>query len=105
MHVPRETGLPAFFTPGVVFMGRPLLGVDIARIRPVDGVPALRAQGTRLLVIHGEADAVVPPSHGRQIAAAYGPGVETWWVSGAGHVGSYKQQPDTYLARLTSFLD
>jgi pimeloyl-ACP methyl ester carboxylesterase len=104
-HVPRETGLPAFFTPGVVFAGRPLLGVDAYTVRPVDAVPALRARGARLLVIHGDADAVIPQRHGRLIAAAYGPGAQTWWVSGAPHVGSYVRQPGDYLARLTTFLD
>jgi uncharacterized protein len=105
LNVPRETGLPEFFTPGVVFAGRLLLDVDPYKFRPVDKVPALRSQGTRLLVIHSDTDPIVPPYHGRQIAAAYGPGVETWWVSGANHTGIYKQHPEDYLARLTSFLN
>ena len=55
-QVPKASGLPALFTPGIVLMARPLLGVDAADIRPIDGVPALAGRGVRLLVIHGEAE-------------------------------------------------
>jgi abhydrolase domain-containing protein 17 len=38
-----------------------------------------------LLVIHGTADAVIPPAHGRQLYAA-APGLkQAFWVEGAGH--------------------
>jgi hypothetical protein len=46
----------------------------------------------------------VPIAHGRRLAAAYGQGVETYFVPGAEHVGSLQVDPDTYLARLTAFL-
>src|SRR5262249_33549579 len=63
-QAPKASGLPGFFTAGMVFMARPLLGVDAYAIRPVDGMLALASQGTRLLVIHGDADQTVPISNG-----------------------------------------
>jgi uncharacterized protein len=104
-QAPKASGLPGWFTPGMAFMARPLLGIDAYTIRPVDGMPALAAGGTRLMVIHGTADQTVPVSDGYELAAAYGPGAETYFVPGAGHVRSYEVDPATYMARLTAFLD
>jgi fermentation-respiration switch protein FrsA (DUF1100 family) len=89
----------------MVLAARPLVGIDINAIRPVDHVPALAARGVPLLAIHGEADSTIPISHGRRIAAAYGPSVATWFVAGAEHVQSYESAPAAYLARLNTFLN
>jgi pimeloyl-ACP methyl ester carboxylesterase len=104
-QVPKASGLPPFFTPGVVLMARPLLGVDARKIRPMDGLPQLAARGTALLVIHAEADPLVPASHGRRLAAAYGPRAETLFVQSTTHVGSHAADPTTYLSRLTAFFE
>lgn len=102
-QVPKASGLPPFFTPGVVLMARPLLGIDARTIRPVDGLPHLADRGTALFVIHAEADPLVPASHGRRLAAAYGPRAETLYVPSPTHVGSYAVDPATYITRLTAF--
>jgi pimeloyl-ACP methyl ester carboxylesterase len=104
-QAPKASGLPGFFTTGMVFMARPLLGIDAYAIRPVDGMPSLAARGARLLVIHGDADQTVPVSNGYALAAAYGPVAQTYFVPGAGHVASYAIDPTTYMTRLISFLD
>lgn len=104
-QVPKASGLPSFFTPGVVLAARVLIGVDVYSIRPVDAVRTLAARGVPLLVIHGEADTTIPVSHGHRLAAAYGPKMESYFVPGAGHVGSYSANPAAYLAHLTAFLD
>jgi pimeloyl-ACP methyl ester carboxylesterase len=104
MRGPRESGLPGIFTPGMVLMARPLMGVNAYAIRPVAAAPALAARGVPLLVIHGEADAFIPVRHGHRLAAAYGPRVETYFVPGADHTGGYKADPAAYLARLSAFL-
>ena len=109
VQVPKASGLPPFFTPGIVLMAWPLMGVNAYAIRPIDGIPALAARGAPLLVIHGDADDWVPIAHGRRLAAAYdqaGRGrAETYFVPGATHVGSYQADPAAYLARVTAFLD
>ncbi|HEU5318278.1 MAG TPA: alpha/beta hydrolase [Chloroflexota bacterium] len=108
-QIPKASGLPRFFTPGVILMARPLIGVDAYSIRPIDAVRQLGQRRTPLMVIHGDADQTVPFRHGQEIAAAYaaasgGPTPETYWVPGAEHVGSYEVDPATYLARITAFL-
>jgi uncharacterized protein len=45
-------------------------------------LPAVRAP---LLVIHGEADDLIPPEHGRRVAAAAGGPVELVLLPGVGH--------------------
>jgi pimeloyl-ACP methyl ester carboxylesterase len=101
---PRMSGLPGWFAPGVILMARPLLGVDAYSIRPVEGAARLAEQHTPLLVIHGEADTLIPVIHGRRIAARYGPGVQTLFVSGAKHTAAYSVAPQTYLSKLLAFL-
>ena len=103
VQVPRVSGLPGFFTPGTIFLARPLLGVDAYAIRPVDAIRSLATRGVPLLVIHGEADSLIPASHGRRIAAAYGPGAHTHFVTGAEHVRSYLTDPASYLSRVLPF--
>ncbi len=102
---PKMSGLPGWFAPGVILMARPLLGVDAYSIRPADGAARLAEQHTPLLVIHGEADTLIPVIHGRRIAARYGPGVQTLFVSGAKHTAAYSVAPQTYLDKLLAFLD
>lgn len=104
-QLPKMSRLPRFFTPGVVFAARSLLGVDAYSIRPVEAVAGLGARAVPLLVIHGEADTVVPVDHGRLLATAYGPAVDTLFVPGAEHVVSYAADPAAYLAQLTAFFD
>jgi fermentation-respiration switch protein FrsA (DUF1100 family) len=104
VEVPRASGLPSFFTPGMVFAVRTLLGVDLNAIRPIDGLPRLAASGVPFMVIHGLDDVYVPPSHGRRLAAAYGPRAETLFVPGAIHIQSHLVAPELYDERLRSFL-
>ncbi len=104
-QIPKASGLPSIFTPGVVLATRLLIGVDVYSIRPIDAARTLAGRGVPLLVIHGDADTTVPVSHGQRIAAAYGPSVQTYFVPGAEHVRSYAANPSVYLSRLTTFLD
>jgi pimeloyl-ACP methyl ester carboxylesterase len=103
-QVPKQSGLPAVFTPGMVLAANGLLGINVYAIRPIDGVPALAAAGVPLLVIHGDADTYVPPKNARRIAAAYGPAVETLYLPEANHIESHWRAPATYNARLSAFL-
>jgi fermentation-respiration switch protein FrsA (DUF1100 family) len=105
VQVPRASGLPSFFTPGMLLVVRGVLGVDVYAIRPIDGVPSLAARGLPLLVIHGDADTYVPPTNARRIAAAYGPRIQTLYVPTAKHVESHTIAPALYDQRLHAFLE
>ncbi|MCL4535775.1 MAG: alpha/beta hydrolase, partial [Bacteroidetes bacterium] len=104
-QVPKASGLPSVFTPGVVLAARLLIGIDVYSIRPIDAARTLAARGIPLLVIHGEADTMIPVTNGHTLAAAYGSTVESYFVPGAVHVGSYPANPEAYLSHLTAFLD
>jgi fermentation-respiration switch protein FrsA (DUF1100 family) len=43
-----------------------------------------------LLLIHGEADAIVPPHHAQRLAEAAGPPKELWLLPGVGHIESVR---------------
>jgi hypothetical protein len=105
VQVPKVSGLPGFFTPGMIVAARALIGVDLYSIRPVDVMPRLAASHVPVLIIHGEADSYVPPINARRLAESYGPGVETYFVPSAGHVEARLKQSAEYDERLRSFLD
>jgi uncharacterized protein len=102
--VPTYSGLPPLFTPGGVLAASVLTGVNLYGVRPVDGVATLAARNIPLLIVHGEADDLVPVGHARRLAAAYGQHVETYFVPGAEHVGAFKTDPAIYFRRLDDFL-
>lgn len=104
-QVPRASGLPGFFTPGMVLAARTVLGVDLYAIRPIDGLPALARAGVPLMIIHGEDDTYVPTVNGHRLAEAYGPQAETLFVPGAKHVESHEKAPQLYDARVLAFFD
>jgi uncharacterized protein len=77
------------------------LGVDLARIRPVDAAARLTVP---LLAIIGTADTLVLPSQGYALYhAARGP-KELLVVPGAGHVGGYSRDPKRYSRVVLDFL-
>jgi pimeloyl-ACP methyl ester carboxylesterase len=102
-HVPSYSGLPPLFTPGAVLAAGIFTGVNMYSVRPVDGMATLAARGVPLLIIHGEADTLVPVAHARRLAAAYGQRAETFLVPGAEHVGAFKAGTVEYLQRLDDF--
>jgi fermentation-respiration switch protein FrsA (DUF1100 family) len=52
---------------------------------PFDNLSCLPTVRAPLLVLHGEADDLIPPEHGRQVAAAAGGPVEFLLLPGVGH--------------------
>ena len=58
-----------------------------------------------LLLIHGESDHAVVPSHARSLYEAAGEPRELWLVPGASHVGAYFADRDGYVRKVTGFFD
>lgn len=76
-------------------------GVDV---RDVDPEAALKGWRRRpLLVIHGGADLLVPPEHGRRLARAAGDGAELWIVRGAPHAHCSTRAGKAYRDRVIAF--
>lgn len=98
----KHSGLPSLFNPGI------LTAADLAfGVRTDDLVPVRSARGwgdRPLLLIHGEADSIVPVRQARQIALAVGASCETLWLPGVEHVEGYRSDPERYVAFVDAFL-
>jgi len=78
------------------------LGADPRATEPVRIVGLL--EDLPLLLIHGDADATVPPAEARRLAAAAGSGAEHWMIPGAGHGLGRQVAAGAWDARVGSFL-
>jgi pimeloyl-ACP methyl ester carboxylesterase len=97
-----HSGLPRVFNPGIILAARLVFG-----IRTDDLVPARSAsrwQDRPLMVIHGEADSIVPVRQARQIARAAGPNCRLVTLPGVEHVSAYASDPVRYVATVDQFL-
>jgi uncharacterized protein len=94
-------GLPSFYLPTTILMGK-LLGYDFFSDSPVAEIGLIAPRP--VLIIHGEADPLVPLSDAQQLVAA-GPSAELWAVPGAVHGGSYGTNPQAYTERVAAFFE
>jgi pimeloyl-ACP methyl ester carboxylesterase len=101
-RLPETSGLPAFFNPGIVLMGRLFLGIDPWAVRPEEEAGRLSREGVPFMIIHSRDDEVIPFEHAEAFAAAY-PGATFWELERYGHVAAHTH-PE-YRERLLSFLD
>ncbi|WP_047863942.1 alpha/beta hydrolase [Rubrobacter aplysinae] len=100
-EIPERSGLPGFFTPGVLLSADLFLGLDASEVRPVEEAFVLREREVPLFVIHSTADETVPYEHARLFREAY-PGSELWRLTGYEHVQAYTHP--RYEDRLLGFL-
>jgi dipeptidyl aminopeptidase/acylaminoacyl peptidase len=96
------THLPGLFLPMTRWIGRGWFGCDINAARPVDEIGVIRRP---ILLIHGDADPVVPAGHARVLKQAAGDWAELWECHSARHAAAYLVDPQAYLDRVTVFFD
>lgn len=101
-EIPTRSGLPSFFTPGVLLASRLFLGLDADEVRPATEARLLSEQGIPLFIIHSTADDLVPYEHARLFREAY-PEAELWRLEGYPHVEAYTHP--AYRERLLGFLE
>jgi uncharacterized protein len=101
-QLPEASGLPAFFNPGIFFMGKVFLDIDPWAVRPKEDAKRLSEEGVPFMIIHSRDDDAIPFEHAESFAAAY-PEAVFWELQGYDHVAAYTH-PD-YRERLVSFLD
>ncbi len=101
-RLPEVSGLPAFFTPGILLMGRLFLDIDPWAVRPVEEAGQLYREGVPFMIIHSRDDEMIPFEHAESLAAAH-PEATFWEIKGYGHVAAY-EHPE-YRERLLAFLD
>lgn len=104
--VMRRGGLArllAVFHPGMRFVARHVYGVDVDSI---DARAAMRLGRVPVLIVHGDADLLVPVAHARVIAGARSAGaIEPWVLAGAGHAQAYRTARAEYVARVAAFME
>ena len=100
---PVYSGLPAFFTPGLVLAARAVYGIDIGAVVPTDVV---RAHPERaFLFIQCEEDSTVAMHHGVDLKNASGnAGTELWLVKDCGHVKAFTTYPNEWRDHVLAFL-
>ena len=101
---PAVSGLPDWFTPGMVLMAKLFFAIDLAAVRPVDQVKALPDKA--FLFIHCEEDSTVYVHHAHDLrAASASPRSELWIAPDCGHVRAYSRHPAEWEARVLGFLE
>jgi pimeloyl-ACP methyl ester carboxylesterase len=104
-ELPKASGLPGFFNPGILFMINLQYGIDIPSTKPELQIAKL---GDRpILLIHSETDDLIPESHAETLkrAGASNPNLSLWVAPGNGHVKGFKNNPQEYMRRVVEFFD
>jgi pimeloyl-ACP methyl ester carboxylesterase len=107
-EMPKASGLPAFFNPGIYLMAKLTLGVDLQVNKPAEAVAKL---GDRPLFIiqsiEDNEEDTVPASHAQMLqqAGANNPNLQVWLAPGKGHCKAYANNKDEYMSRLLAFYD
>jgi pimeloyl-ACP methyl ester carboxylesterase len=103
-YAPHETGLPSWFTPGIVAAARLLLSLDAEAVFPERVVS--RDPDRALLIIHCDGDEVMQVKHAYRLrAASANPASELWVAADCGHVGALARYPAEYERRVLAFLE
>lgn len=103
-ELPKASGLPSFFNPGIFFMGKLLYGIDFSGVKPAEAMAKL---GDRP-VFHvqsrdGDADVPITEGYAIQKAGASDPNFISWLAPGTGHVHSYSNNKEEYTKRMLDF--
>lgn len=99
--IPRIIGLPRFFVPGVLLVGRLWPDFDPWSVQAGRQASELWKEDVPLFVIHSTKDDIIPIEHAKMFAAAH-PGARVWILEGYDHVEAFTH-PE-YEERLRSFL-
>ena len=78
-------------------------GYRFGAVRPIEAVAAIRPRP--LLLIHGDADSLIPIAQAHEIYAAAGEPKELWVAGGVEHCGVYFADRAGYIARVAAFFD
>lgn len=94
--------------PAARLAGRIACGLGSRLLRqPVSGASPLRAiskiSPRPILLIHGDADTLIPDGDSRALFAAAGEPKILWIASGSRHVQAFHDHPDDYRRRVLSF--
>jgi fermentation-respiration switch protein FrsA (DUF1100 family) len=104
VELPKASGLPPFFNPGILFLGNVFYGIDANKAAPESVVAKI--QPRPILFIHSDTDELISTEHSRRLWRATGQGPETLWIcAGAKHNRCSNQYPDEYRQTVVAFLN
>jgi dipeptidyl aminopeptidase/acylaminoacyl peptidase len=103
-ELPKGSGLPPVFSPGILALGKLLYGVDVAAASPEDVVGRIAPRP--VLFVHSEDDPLIPVEHARRLWRASGQGPQwLWLVRAPGHDRVFEAFPEAYERRVLTVLD
>lgn len=103
VELPKASGLPGFFNPGILFMVNLVYGIDLTKAAPIDVVSELEPP---IFFIHSENDATIPSDHSRRLWRASGQAPETLWLANEPeHNRVFESDPEKYFERVVGFFD
>jgi pimeloyl-ACP methyl ester carboxylesterase len=103
-EVPKASGLPGFFTPGVLAAVGLLFGVNYYDARPLTDISKLSGRSALFITVSG--DTFVPAKDSQELADAARAGgatVSTWLVPGGHHCNTYIMEGSAYVDRVVDF--
>jgi pimeloyl-ACP methyl ester carboxylesterase len=96
----RATKLPTFVLLPARLFTRLFEGYDLLDVRPVMEIGKVAPRP--LLIIHGDADQLIPLDHAYALHAAY-PQSEMWILPGVRHAAAFVRGPDAYVEHVATF--
>jgi alpha-beta hydrolase superfamily lysophospholipase len=96
-----HSNLPRWFNPGILAAANLAFGVRTDDLIPIRSARSWRDRP--LLLIHGEADSIVPVHQARQLARAAGSMCRTAILPGVEHVQAYHSDPAGYVGAVDAF--
>ena len=78
-------------------------GYHFGAVRPIEAIKAISPRP--LLLIHSQADTLIPVSHAHELFAAAREPKELWLVEGVDHCGGYFADRSAYVARAAQFFE
>ncbi len=104
IHAHRRYRLPTAVTVSLTdLVTRVRYGYGFNSVRPISVVGRIAPRP--LLLIHGNADRLIPIEHAHRLRAAAGAGTHLWIVDDVPHCGAYFKDRDDYVARVASFFE
>lgn len=97
----EHSNLPRFFNPGILTAADLAFGVRTRDLVPIRS--ARKWSGRPLLLIHGEADSIVPVRQARLLARSAGANCRTVVLPGVEHVQAYRDDPEGYVDAVDEF--
>lgn len=96
----NEHNVPRFLHPGIYLAAKLLFNIDVNTVKPIDKIRILK--NTPLLFIYGEKDTLIPYTDSLELLSKVNEGTIVDFKD-AGHIGSFKTNPQLYEDSITKF--